>query len=86
LPDNDNIAEKNPLCPECGKLWMAWLDYRITPPITLVQIGKPTARRIREAQEARFREWRDTIRFQQDLIERICARENHVPGPPGDPA
>lgn len=63
---------------------MAWLDYRITPLITLVQIGKPTVRRIQEAQEARFREWRDTIRFQQDLIERICARENHDSGPPAD--
>ncbi|WP_394622416.1 hypothetical protein JNUCC0626_49660 (plasmid) [Lentzea sp. JNUCC 0626] len=82
MSDNENTSEKQPLCPDCGKQWMAWLDYRITPPITFVQIGKPTARRIQEAQEARFREWRDTIRFQQDLIERIC-RENHDSGTPG---
>jgi hypothetical protein len=57
---------------------MAWLSYKITPPVVLVQIGKPTVARIREAQKARFEERRDTIAFQQDLIERTCASELHV--------
>lgn len=77
MTENQQPQEKRPLCPSCSKEWTAWLGHKIIPPINLVQIGKPTVARIRKAQEARFREWRDTIAFQQGLIERICADQQH---------
>jgi hypothetical protein len=77
MPETEQPQEKRPLCPSCREAWLAWLDYKITPPITLVQIGKPTVARVQEAQRARAREWRETIRFQQNLIEQICARQHH---------
>ena len=60
---------------------MRWLDYRLAPPpIQLITIGG-RLRDVQDAQESRFRQWRDTVRFQQDLIDRLCAEAGHVPAP-----
>lgn len=61
------------LCRPCSEWYQAWYDYRLPATITLVAIGRQDARDIRERQEARFREWRDTVRWQQAHIERLCA-------------
>lgn len=60
------------LCPECKAQWSGWLDYKIVHPINIVQIGRPTPARMREAAAARTREWMETINFQQRLVVRIC--------------
>lgn len=64
------------LCGPCRMEWEAWLDYRITVPITIVQIGSPSAQRIVDERKARFIEWRNTIRSQQELIVKFCS-SNH---------
>jgi hypothetical protein len=68
------------LCPECKAQWAGWLDYKIVSPINIVQTGRPTATRMREAQAARTREWMDTINFQQRLIARICTIRHNWTG------
>lgn len=75
------------MCQECSREYMAWLDYRLPPPpIRLMSIeGGNPAREIQWRQQRRFEEWRDTIRFQQDLIRRLCLEAGHAsaghPGP-----
>lgn len=72
-------------CPPCAEAWARWLDYRLPPPpIQLITIGG-RLKDVQDAQEARFREWRDTIRFQQGLIDRLCAEGKHAQ-PRGDEA
>jgi hypothetical protein len=70
------------MCPPCSAAWMAWLDWTPPPaPIRLISIGN----RVREAldrREARSRQWRETVRFHQDLIERQCAEAGHCAEPP----
>lgn len=64
----------------CGKHsaeWTAWLSYRTKPSPQIVQIGNSSVARMREAAEARFRQWRDTIRSQQGLIKQCCAAGDH---------
>ena len=71
--------EKFEICEACGAAWTAWLDYTLPPgPIRIDASYVRTARDIKEHQEARFREWRDTIRFEQDLIEKLCREGKHV--------
>jgi hypothetical protein len=61
------------LCSSCGKKWVAWLSYKLTPPIVFVAIGRDDPA---GAQRRRFEQWRDTIQSQQALIELICARDH----------
>ena len=60
------------MCPECSEKWMAWLDYKIIPPVNLVQIGAVTSRSLEKSRQRRADEWRDTINFSQRLIRKIC--------------
>lgn len=63
------------LCDECRPKWLAWLDYRLPPaPIQLITIGGNSPREMQARQEARARQWRDTIRSQQQIIADNCAR------------
>ena len=65
-------------CAPCARAWARWLDYRLAPPpIQLITIGG-RLRDVQDGQESRFRQWRDTIRFQQDLIDRLCAEGHHA--------
>lgn len=65
------------MCGKHGAESTAWLSYRTKPGPQIVQIGTPSVARMREAAEARFRQWRDTIRSQQELIEKCCAAGEH---------
>jgi hypothetical protein len=61
-------------CPPCSAAWLAWLDWTMPPPpIRLDGTGIRTARDVREAQQRRADDYYATIRYQQDLITRICA-------------
>jgi len=65
-------------CEPCSAAWLAWLDYRLPPaPIVLCSPNR-SAREIAASQQRRYQEWRDTIRFEQDLITRLCAAGRHV--------
>jgi hypothetical protein len=65
------------LCPPCAAASMRWLDYSPPPvPVVLCSPGR-TAREIRLSQERRYQDWRDTVRWQQEHIARLCAAGNH---------
>ena len=67
------------MCGPCSAEWMAWLDYSPPPPpIRLDGTGIRTVRDVQAAQERRYQDWRDTVRFQQDLIRRQCAAGHHA--------
>lgn len=67
------------LCAACSLAWNKWLDYRLPPPpIQLLVIGN-RPQDIAERTEARYRQWRDTVRFQQDLIVQICTEKHQAP-------
>ena len=67
------IAKDMQHCPPCSASWQAWLEWRLLPaPIVLCSPNR-TVREIAASQEARYQEWRSTVRTQQDLIHRICA-------------
>ena len=58
---------------------MRWLDYTLPPePIRIDASYVRTVRDIKEHQERRYREWRDTVRFEQDLIKKNCREGRHV--------
>lgn len=64
---------------------MRWLDYRL-PPRLSIAYGSGAAydsspAGIRDARRARLAEWRDTVRFHRDLIDRSCTEAGHVPAP-----
>ena len=62
------------LCPPCSREWQAWLDYRLPPPpIRIDGTGIRRVMDIRYYHERRHREWRDTVLFEQGLIEKGCA-------------
>jgi hypothetical protein len=65
------------LCEPCGAEWSRWLDYRVPVPVALITIGSPAVA-AREAGALRFRRWRETVRFQQDLTERLCRAGKHA--------
>lgn len=70
------------MCEPCAAAWMRWLDYTLpAAPIRLDGTGIRTARDIGEYQQRRYQDWRDTIRFEQDLIKAGCLRGNHVTSP-----
>jgi hypothetical protein len=74
---------RSTLCGACRPAWLAWLDYRL-PPVLSISYGSgaaydATPQGIRDRQASRFREWRDTIRWQQAHIEALCAAGNHGP-------
>lgn len=70
------------LCPPCSAASQRWLDYRL-PPVLSITYGSGAARDatpagIREREESRFRQWRDTIRWQQQHIADLCAAGKHA--------
>lgn len=70
----------SPMCPPCSAAWMAWLDYRLPPaPIRIDGTGIRRVMDIRYYHERRYREWRDTVLYQQGLIRRLCLEGGHVP-------
>lgn len=80
------------MCQACSDAYMAWLDYTLPPPpIRLDGTSIRTARDIRDYQERRYREWRDTVRFQQELIRSLYPGPGHtadtgsLPCPAADP-
>jgi hypothetical protein len=71
------VARPGALCQDCSGAWLAWLDWTLPPPpIRLITVGD-TVREVGWRQEARYREWRDTVRFHLDLVERQCAEAGH---------
>jgi hypothetical protein len=71
------------LCIPCAHAWGRWLDYRL-PPVLSITYGSgaaydATPRGIRDREKARFREWRDTIRWHQDHIRELCEQGKHRP-------
>lgn len=67
-----------PLCPPCAAERLRWLDYTLPhPPIRLITIGN-SVREMKDAQEARYRDWRDTVNFHMDLIARQCEQARHA--------
>lgn len=68
-----------PMCPSCSRAWMAWLDYRLPPPpIRIDGTGIRRVMDIRYYHERRYREWRDTVLWQQALIRRLCLEGGHA--------
>lgn len=72
----------DPLCPPCTEARAAWLDYRL-PPARGFSFGSGAAYDVSPAgaadrQRARFEQWRETIRFNRDLIARTCREAGHV--------
>lgn len=66
------------MCPPCSRAWMAWLDYRLPPaPIRIDGTGIRRVTDIRYYHERRYREWRDTVLWQQGLIRRLCLEGGH---------
>jgi hypothetical protein len=60
------------MCAPCRSAWAAWLDYRLPAPITICTIGnRPKDAEMRR--QSRFRQWQETVRAQQALIEQLCA-------------
>jgi len=67
-----------PGCEPCWGLWHRWLDYTPPPPpIRLDGTGIRTARDVAAAQQRRYEDWRDTVRWQQDHIAACCWAGNH---------
>lgn len=60
------------MCEEHAEEWRRWLDYKLPPAPRLIQAGTPSPARMREDRKARFEQWRDTIRTQQDLVRQAC--------------
>lgn len=67
------------MCGPCSRAWLAWLDYQLPPAPIRLWSGINSVRDIREAQERRYREWRETVRFEQGLIRRLCGEGRHAP-------
>jgi hypothetical protein len=66
------------ICPPCHEAWRSWFNYRIVPGLRINSgaTRDDTLAGIKDRQRARFEEWRDTIRSNQELIEKICARRH----------
>ncbi len=74
-----------PLCPPCREARSKWLDFRLPRTLGIAHgSGAPydvSSAGVRDRQRARFDEWRDTIRFNRDLIARTCRKAQHVAQP-----
>lgn len=68
------------LCPTCAVEITRWYDYRPTQPVRIANHGSAddTLTRRADVLRARFESWRDTIRYQQDLIRRQCAEQHQT--------
>lgn len=76
----------SPLCPPCRAASSAWLGYRL-PPALGIAYGSGadydmSAAGIRDRRQARFELWRDTIRWNRDLIARTCRAAGHTTAEP----
>lgn len=78
------------ICQSCHEKWRSWFGYRIVPGLRINTYATRdgTLAGLKDRQRARFEEWRDTIRCNQELIEKICAlkhqRQFVVVNLPGD--
>lgn len=81
LPQTPDVAPAGApagLCPPCARQWLAWGNYKPTPPVTLVQIGRPTVRRVTDTLNLRERDRRELIKQQRGLITTGCAANHHA--------
>jgi hypothetical protein len=89
--DKAGVADQAPLCGPCQDERGRWLDYRLPPALGIAHgSGAPydvSAAGVRDRQAARSAEWRDTVRFQRDLIARQCRAGQHAAAPaePAEP-
>lgn len=77
MPDR---AAKIGMCDEHIKQWNAWSDYRQVLPLSINSHAAydDSVRGVMERRARLVAEWRETIRSQQILIKRICAKECSV--------
>lgn len=73
---------KPTLCAPCREARAAWLDYRL-PRVGGFAFGSgvpydTSAAGTRDRRRARFEEWRETIRFNRQLIADACRKAGHV--------
>lgn len=63
------------LCEDHAAQWNAWSDYRLVVPFRINSATSydDSLRGLRDRRKRLVDDWRDTIRFQQNLIRRICA-------------
>lgn len=63
------------ICRPCHAKWSSWFGYRIIPWLRINSgaTRDDTLEGVKDRQRARFEEWRETIRSNQALIEKICA-------------
>lgn len=69
------------LCKACREESDAWLEYR--PRVLGLTIHEKASRDttkqgVRDRNAAKLSEWRNTVRFQQGLIAKACAAEQHA--------
>lgn len=71
-----------PLCAPCKDERARWLDYRL-PRTFGIAYGSGTPYDVspaglRGCQRGRYETWRETIKFNRDLIARTCRQHRHV--------
>lgn len=73
---------RQPPCDACRAEIARWYDYRLPRPVQFANHGgyDETGRGIADNGSARYEQWRDTVRYQQDLIRQQCAAQ-HGHGP-----
>lgn len=66
------------LCSPCQLASDAWLDYRVNPPLKIASGSSrdDTAAGVADGLRARYEEWRNTIRNQQALIQKLCTEQH----------
>lgn len=73
------------LCPACRAEHDRWLDTKPSTHAPRFGIahgsGSPydaSAAGVRDNTRARYEDWRRTVNFQRDLIEKQCLQEDHI--------
>ena len=77
------------LCGPCREEWLKWLDYQ--QPVTGIKFANHAAYDDTTAgrggvRRSGFEQWRDTIRYQQQLIKDDCARNHRQQVAAAEPA
>ena len=70
------------LCGPCAAADAAWRDSPPVPGGIRIHTVATSARSVIDAQRARAEDHYARVRFQRDLITRLCAEGNHVPPTP----
>lgn len=81
-PDQATLfgLEVIPLCSPCRAASDEWLSYQVPAPVIICTIGN-RAMDTEMRRQSRFRQWRETIQFQQALIRRLCLEGRHAGRP-----